>query len=162
MIMDVEERKIQINKDILCEIYKWRQTGSNDLEAGGMLIGSIIRDSNDIIIEDLTLPIEGDYRSRTSFIRCEHHNKLLEKKWADSQYTKMYFGEWHTHPQVIPNHSSQDMINWLKLMEYSKTDTNMLLYIITGIDVFKIWLGIRKSKIIRQISIGDINEFKMA
>lgn len=154
MIIDVEERNIQINKDILCEIYKWRQTDFDDLEAGGMLIGSIIRGSKDIIIEDLTLPMEGDYRSRTSFVRCENHNRLLEEKWASSQYTQMYFGEWHTHPQFIPKYSPQDRINWMRLMKGSKTDTNMLLYIIAGIDVFKIWLGVRQKNMIKQISIG--------
>ncbi|SHH76949.1 integrative and conjugative element protein, VC0181 family [Caloranaerobacter azorensis DSM 13643] len=162
MIIDIGNRKIKINNNILVEIYHSRQLNQRDCEAGGMLIGSIIRDSNDIIIEDLTMPIKGDINSRTRYVRSEKHNKLLEQKWIDSQYTKMYFGEWHTHPQDIPFVSLQDIRNWMNLMKESKTETNLLVFLIAGNTVYKVWIGNRIKKSIHQIYEGDYSDFTIS
>lgn len=157
MIINIGDRKIKINDEILSHLYDKRQININDYESGGMLIGSIIRGSNDIIIEDLTLPIKEDNRSRLNYVRSEKHNELLEQKWVNSQFTKMYFGEWHTHPQADPLPSSQDVRNWHNLMKESKTETELLIFIIAGIDVFKIWIGDRERLEIYQVYGGDYN-----
>lgn len=161
MIIDIGNKKIKINNDILIPIYDYRQLRPNDCEAGGMLIGSVIRNSNDIIVEDLTLPIKEDIRSRVKYVRSEKHNELLEQKWIESQYTKMYFGEWHTHPQNDPFPSSQDIKNWINLMKKSKTEAEILVFLIAGNASFKVWIGDRKRKNIYQIYEGDYSEFKM-
>lgn len=159
MIINIGQRKIKINYEVLSLIYDKRQISVSDYESGGMLIGSIIRGTKDIIIEDLTLPIKEDKCLRTSYMRSEKHNELLEQKWFDSQFTKMYFGEWHTHPQANPFPSSQDIRNWENLMKESKTETKILLFIIAGIDIFKIWIGDRESMGIHQVFRGDYNGF---
>jgi Dinucleotide-utilizing enzymes involved in molybdopterin and thiamine biosynthesis family 2 len=157
MIFEVENRKIKINDEVLINIFKRRQLHENDCESGGMLIGSIIKDTNDIIIEDLTTPIKDDTRTRIRYNRSQKHNKLLEEKWEKSQYTKMYFGEWHTHPQNDPFHSSQDIKNWMNLMRKSKTDTDILLFLIAGNSSFKVWAGNCKRKMIYKAYEGDYN-----
>lgn len=161
MIINIENRKVKISNDVLSYIYSKRQTDANDCESGGMLIGSIIRGTKDIIIEDLTLPIKEDKCTRTSYVRSEEHNKLLEQKWIDSQYTKMYFGEWHTHPQINPFPSSRDIKNWKNLMRQSETETEILIFIIAGINLLKIWIGDRKGMKIYQVFGGDYNGLKM-
>ena len=106
MIINLGNYDIKINRDIIRNIYQYRQLKAHAYEAGGMLIGSVVKDSKSIIIEDLTVPIDEDIRSRYSYVRSGKHNDLLEQKWKDSQYTRMYFGEWHTHPQNNPSPSS--------------------------------------------------------
>lgn len=161
MIINIGDRKIKINYKVLSHIYDKRQVNISDYESGGMLIGSIIRGTKDIIIEDLTLPIKDDKRSRLSYVRSEKHNDLLEQKWIDSQFTKMYFGEWHTHPQADPFPSPQDIKDWKNLMKESNTETKILLFIIAGIDIFKIWLGDRERMQIYRVFGGDYNGFRI-
>lgn len=161
MIINIGERKIKINCEVLSHIYDKRQVNISDYESGGMLIGSIIRGTKDIIIEDLTLPIKDDKCSRLNYVRSKKHNELLEQKWIDSQFTKMYFGEWHTHPQEDPFPSQRDIRNWKNLMKKSNTETKILLFIIAGIDIYKIWIGDRERMKIYQVFRGDYNGFRI-
>lgn len=158
MIIDIESRKVKINEDILRIIFENRQLNSEDYESGGMLIGSIIRNSKDIVIEDLTLPIYDDIRSRIKYVRSDKHNEILEKKWIESQHTKMYFGEWHTHPQDSPIPSTQDIKNWKHLLHNSKTRTSILIFIIAGNLAYKVWIGDRNKKRIYKIYEGGYND----
>jgi len=158
MIVDIGSRKIKINEDILRIIFENRQSTSKDCESGGMLIGSIIRNSKDIVIEDLTLPTNDDIRSRIKYVRSDKHNDILEKKWIESQYTKMYFGEWHTHPQDYPIPSTQDIKNWKYLLHNSKTETYILIFIIAGNSVYGVWIGDRNKKKIKKIYEGGYND----
>lgn len=72
MIINIGERKIKINCEVLSHIYDKRQVNISDYESGGMLIGSIIRGTKDIIIEDLTLPIKDDKCSRLNYVRSKN------------------------------------------------------------------------------------------
>jgi integrative and conjugative element protein (TIGR02256 family) len=69
----------------------------------------------------------------------------------------MYFGEWHTHPQEDPFPSQRDIRNWKNLMKKSNTETKILLFIIAGIDIYKIWIGDRERMEIYQVFRGDYN-----
>lgn len=119
---------------------------NNSFESGGMLIGSILTSGNEIEINDCTEPLEEDKQSRLSFRRSNMHNKLLKKKWEESEFTKLYLGEWHTHPQRIPSPSFLDKSTWKKLLYTSNTECRFLIFIIIGLNSMEIWIGDRKSK----------------
>lgn len=150
---------VKIEEQVIKVIHKMRQDSPNDKESGGMLIGSIFTDSNDIVIRDYTLPQKGDYQSRYRFIRREKsHNALLQKKWEVSNKTVMYFGEWHTHPEMDPHYSPQDIRNWKNLLSKSNTFSDYLVFIIGGINFYKVWVGSRENGDIVLVYKGAYNE----
>lgn len=56
---------------------------------------------------------------KTSALKCSCHldaekaNKLIAEEFNKSNQTRVYIGEWHTHPEDYPSPSIQD----LKLVE---------------------------------------------
>lgn len=150
---------LNVDNKIIEEIRDRRQVKYQDNESGGMVIGSVVNNSNEIEIRDYTLPQIGDYQSRYRFIRKKQkHNALLQKKWLESNGTVMYMGEWHTHPEHDPHYSQQDMRNWRNLLKKSNTFSDYLFFIIGGIDFFRIWIGNRTNGEIVFIYKGAYNE----
>ncbi|BCC50940.1 Mov34/MPN/PAD-1 family protein [Bacillus cereus] len=150
---------INIEEHVIKVIQNMRQEDSAGNESGGMLIGSVLSESNDVVIRDYTLPLKGDYQSRYRFIRKKQsHNALLQKKWEESNKTVMYLGEWHTHPEMDPHYSQQDIRNWKKLLNKSNTFSDYLVFIIGGINFYKIWIGYRKKEDIVLVYKGAYNE----
>ncbi len=154
-----ENNVIEIEEQVIKLIQSMRQKVPSDNESGGMLIGSILTGSSDVVIRDYTLPLKGDYQSRYRFIRKKQsHNALLQKKWEESNKTVMYLGEWHTHPEINPHHSQQDIKNWNNLLSKSNTFSKYLVFIIGGIKFYKIWVGCRNKKDIVLVYKGVYNE----
>lgn len=151
MILKKDKMRIKVQDDLINRFKDYRQLDAHVYEQGGMLIGSIIKKSNDIIIDRATFPMTGDYSNRINFIRSINHNRILKKIWKESNRTRMYFGEWHTHPQINPKPSSQDISNWNMLMRKSKTFTDNFLFIIIGTKKIGIWLANRLSDEIEKI-----------
>lgn len=138
--IDYKNYCIKINDNILATMSKYIQCKSKD-ESGGILIGSILIDGKTIEINDCTEPIKGDKSSRCGFYRCNKHNELLEVKWIESNYIKMYIGEWHTHPQPIPAPSYVDKRSWKRLIKNSITESPIIIFLIIGIETIEIWIG---------------------
>ncbi|MFC4558395.1 Mov34/MPN/PAD-1 family protein [Virgibacillus kekensis] len=154
-----EKVVIQIEEQVIRVIKNMRQICPTNKESGGMLIGSILTDSSDIVIRDYTFPQKEDYQSRYRFIRREEsHNTLLQKKWKESNRTVMYLGEWHTHPEIDPHYSRQDLRNWKKLLRESKTFSDYLVFIIGGINIYGVWVGNRDNGEIVLVYKGAYNE----
>src|SRR5699024_4243854 len=143
-MVNIEHRDINliIETRVIQVIQEMRQTGPADKELGGMLIGSKIAANKNVVIRDYTMPQKGDYQSRYRFVRRKKsHNTLLQKKWEESNWTVMYLGEWHTHPEASPHYSNQDLRNWRRLLRKSKTSSNYIVFIIGGINFYKVWIG---------------------
>lgn len=68
-------RKILICLSALKKMEKYRQYNSIDTEAGGILIGRILCDSNDFIIDDVSEPMISDIRKRYSFKRNSNEHQ---------------------------------------------------------------------------------------
>jgi integrative and conjugative element protein (TIGR02256 family) len=154
-----ENMIITVVETIIEEIRLRRQVKYRDKESGGMVIGSIVNNSNEIELRDYTIPQLGDFQSRYRFIRKKKiHNAILQKKWMESEGTVMYMGEWHTHPENDPHYSLQDIRNWRKLLKESNTFSDHLFFLIGGIDYYKIWVGNRLSGEIVFIYKGAYDE----
>lgn len=144
-----EKYKISISDVIMNAIIKYRQV-NNNCEAGGMLIGSIVTNSDEIEVYDYTEPLKEDNSNRLSFRRSNKHNEIIYKKWKESNYTKLYLGEWHTHPQEIPKPSLIDIASWKMLLSKSNTESEILIFIIMGTCYVEIWIGDIKSKKVKR------------
>lgn len=137
---EYKNTKFKINENIKETLCKYKQTGSRS-ETGGMLVGSTSINEKIIEINDLTEQIEQDKATRYTFLRSNEHNYILNQKWIESNFKKMYLGEWHTHPQIKPMPSMQDEKNWRYLLKNSVTETKFLIFIIIGIEYLEIWIG---------------------
>ncbi|MDF2479027.1 MAG: hypothetical protein K0S25_821 [Bacillus sp. (in: firmicutes)] len=155
--LEVSGNVIQVEDHILSFIKEKRQLLFSNFESGGMLLGCIEEGTDILVINDFTLPLKTDTQTRTRFIRNKNHNKLLRNKWIKSGGTTMYLGEWHTHPEVDPNYSSQDFRNWNDLLKKSNTFSGYLLFLISGTHYFKIWVGNRKNKKLKLVYRGEFD-----
>src|SRR5689334_3685045 len=80
-----------------------RQVTHSAPESGGMLLGRMITDSDDVVIDTATLPSSGDRRGRYFYQRArESAQHFINTNWEKSHQTVNYLGEWHTHPELIP------------------------------------------------------------
>ena len=124
-------------KTMLCFV----QDESHKPEAGGVLLGRHIIDTNDIVVDWVTTPLPGDRQSRFRFFRTRRrHQELIDQAWRESSRTCTYLGEWHTHPEAAPAPSIVDQFNWRrKLMVDQFSDC--LFFIIVGADEMRVWEG---------------------
>ena len=82
-----------------------------DSEAGGILLGSYRGQHIEVIYA--TPPGTQDIRTPNKFIRkCKSHKLAAHLNWINSNQTVTYVGEWHTHPQIVPQPSCIDYSNW--------------------------------------------------
>lgn len=138
--------RIKLDRFPLKKIYKHIQKNQDMYEAGGVLLGRYIIDSNDIVIDDITTPMKNDIRHRFYFLkRKREHQKIVTKRWYETKGTCNYLGEWHTHPEAVPNHSIVDLNEWKRLLKITKFDGTYLYFIIAGMEQLKIWEGNRYS-----------------
>lgn len=106
------------------------QNSDDACEAGGLLLGSV--HGAHMLIEQATIPTAWDKRFRYLFERVPFgHEAIAFSRWAASQGTVRYLGEWHTHPEDHPHPSSLDRSEWQRLSA-ERRDKRPLLAIIVG------------------------------
>lgn len=108
------------------------------LETGGILIGTLSIGPI-ITITDVTISQPKDVHHRFRFLRsAEGHQSLMDQLWEESGYRKMYLGEWHTHPELIPSPSRVDVCGWRSIAR-KKQNTPWVLFIILGQQTLRFW-----------------------
>ena len=126
---------LKVSDELLFSLYnKGKEFYPN--EFGGFLIG-YFEDDTHLVVTDSILPIK--YKS-TKF-NFERSTEGLEKKFIDKYNEvpkKTYIGEWHTHPEAIPNFSEIDLNNWKKISK--DTNNNNYYHIIVGYEAIRIWV----------------------
>ncbi|MFV2044579.1 MAG: Mov34/MPN/PAD-1 family protein [Anaerolineales bacterium] len=122
---------------------EFTQHDPTEPEAGGVLLGRHILNTRDIVVDRVTLPMDGDHQSRHQFFRAYHlHQEAIARAWGESGGTCTYLGEWHTHPECVPTPSLIDNWNWRwKLL----TDqfSGFIFFLITGTQTIRVWEGHR-------------------
>jgi integrative and conjugative element protein (TIGR02256 family) len=138
--------RLKIATKPLYTMLSFQQHNQNELEAGGMLIGRYLLGCDDIVVDQVTVPMDGDVRERCFFQKNTiNHQRILESLWEQSKGTANYIGEWHTHPETIPNPSGHDFNQWRKVLKETKTDQSTIFFIIIGTANIRIWQGMCKS-----------------
>jgi hypothetical protein len=64
-----DNRTLYIRPEVLEKMFKYKQLRRTDSEAGGILIGRILEEDENIIIDDASEPMPTDKRRRTRFSR---------------------------------------------------------------------------------------------
>jgi integrative and conjugative element protein (TIGR02256 family) len=132
---------LKISQNVTRDMLRFIQDSAEKPEAGGVLIGRYISDGNNIVIDTLTTPLNGDFQSRFRFYRAkEAHQQIIDKVWNDSEGTCTYLGEWHTHPENIPRPSCTDKLNWHRKILLDQF-TESIFFIIVGTSAVCVWEG---------------------
>lgn len=144
--------KFKIDGLPLQKISEYLQINPRMNEAGGVLLGRYIIDSNDIVVDDITTPMPNDVRKRCFYLKQKkYHQAVVTEKWIKSNGTCNYLGEWHTHPEAVPNPSSIDTGEWKRLLKSTKFDGEFLYFIIAGTQIIRVWEGNRTNSTITQL-----------
>lgn len=102
---------VVITEQVLAVLERYKQLGSHDNEAAGVLLGE--RRGQHVVITDLSEPGVGDVRRRNLVDRRgKHHQQKVDQSFELSGGTVNYVGEWHTHPEHFPQPSQQDRSSW--------------------------------------------------
>lgn len=140
---------VDIKDVVISKMFSYITDHSEELEAGGVLIGYKVKDSNSIVIEDVTEPDTQDERSRFYFVRksVQHLNTVIKKKKLKS----FCIGNWHTHPfSMNPNPSSVDNNTWNKELIECKSGHGFQIFIICGREGFRVWIGKENDLVIQE------------
>lgn len=143
---------LKLDTKPLTRILSFVQDEKNKMEAGGVIMGRFIKDSKNVIIDKVTVPMIGDKRSRFSFIRGEKmHQRIITSTWIKSGGTCNYLGEWHTHPESYPKPSQIDIRNWKEILRNRTFSSQYLYFVIVGINEVGIWEGDKREQKIKRI-----------
>ena len=131
---------VEFNKTAAELIYRYRQLHKSDAEAGGMLLGRLISESSDLVIDEVTEPTKFDLKGSFYFIRRRRGaQQRVNKAWLESNGTLNYLGEWHSHPEDDPTPSQVDIENWHRIGSQARFEQDSLLFAIVGRLRTKLW-----------------------
>lgn len=108
-------------------------------EAGGVLLGRHLLDSEDVVVDEVTTPQNTDLRSRFSFFRSSKHEALARVRWKEQLSTMAYLGLWHTHPEEDPIPSSVDHEDWRQAVSRDTFEGEFLFFPIVGTHQIRVW-----------------------
>ncbi|MGF7535121.1 Mov34/MPN/PAD-1 family protein [Bacillus mexicanus] len=136
-----DNKSLTIRPEAIEKMFKYKQIKTRDKEAGGILIGRVLIEDENFIIDDVSEPMPSDKRTRYRFFRKkEEHQEYFNKVWEREKESCLYLGEWHTHPERIPNPSGIDIKDWKRLIKIG-FEQKCLFFVIVGIDDLKVWYG---------------------
>jgi integrative and conjugative element protein (TIGR02256 family) len=137
-------RYLLIRNQAIEKMNHYRQLRKRDKEAGGILIGRILLEDDNFIVDDVSEPMKNDVRHRTRFKRSPlGHQEYFNSVWECNHGHCFYLGEWHTHPEQIPTPSTVDLYDWNENLKRDY-ETDALFFLIVGIAEIKVWYGNRK------------------
>ncbi|MBI4455145.1 MAG: Mov34/MPN/PAD-1 family protein [Acidobacteria bacterium] len=131
---------LEFSEDVVTTLERYRQNAAGATESGGVLLGRLVLDSADIVVDEITEPTVSDRRSRFFFFRSkERTQKRVTKAWCEFNGTRNYLGEWHTHPEDDPRPSPHDLANWKRIARLAKYEQNFLFFAIVGRLQIRVW-----------------------
>jgi len=115
-----------LNERVLYRFKKFAQTGWWQREAGGQLFSKF--DGNQVSVAEATGPRKTDRRGRTWY----EPDKAAEQREIDERFPLglHFIGDWHTHPEDIPNPSQLDLRSISEGFRRSKHGLNAFVIII--------------------------------
>lgn len=121
------------------QMLTFRQRSWWQAEAGGVLLGRHLLDTDDIVVDEVTTPQTTDRRSRFSFFRSKKHGLIAQSRWFEEGSTLAYLGLWHTHPESDPTPSRIDRKDWRQALSTDTFHGSRLFFPIVGINRIRVW-----------------------
>jgi len=132
--------KFEIGDLALQHMLRFIQDASEKPEAGGVLLGRHIISCSDIVLDEITVPMDGDCRKHSRFFRSRKaHQEAIDRTWYESDGTCVYLGEWHTHLEADPEPSRVDLRNWRHRLFRDLVHSDALYFVIMGTSLLGVW-----------------------
>ena len=148
---------LKISSSALKKLNKFRQIDTSKKEAGGVLLGRFILDSNNIIVDKVTSPKSKDRRTRFSFKKLDsYHQHIINQEWKESKGRTNYIGEWHSHPENHPTPSALDVEEWKRKSKEDIYDNSFLIFIIVGIESVSAWMVTKSDQQLMKLEIKNV------
>jgi integrative and conjugative element protein (TIGR02256 family) len=128
--LEASAQYVVLLPEALAHMTQFRQLRWRDREAGGQLFGQL--DDARVVVTHATGPYRGDTRSR-----CSYRSNPRAAQWAielNRDQGFYYLGEWHTHPELHPKASAEDIATFGTLLRQSDLRLSSLLLIIQGLE----------------------------
>jgi integrative and conjugative element protein (TIGR02256 family) len=151
---DSLNNKIKIGPSAHSGMRNFIQDNHQKPEAGGVLLGRFLMGNSNVVVDRITIPMQGDKRLRFSYFRSkESHQKQISEAWTSSKGTCNYLGEWHTHPEDEPYPSSYDLNKWKAKLQLDQFDSDFLFFVVVGIKRISVWKGYRNNIRFEQLTL---------
>lgn len=148
---------LKISSEALKVLNNFRQLDNSDKEAGGVLLGRFVLDSDNIIIDKVTSPQSKDKRSRFAFKKMDrYHQQRITEEWTESGGKMNYIGEWHSHPENHPSPSSLDIREWKRKSKEDVYDHGFLIFIIVGIESISAWAVSKVDQQLTKLEVKNV------
>ncbi|WP_370661252.1 Mov34/MPN/PAD-1 family protein [Massilia oculi] len=141
------EQRLIITEEAVAQMLKFAQHSWYQTEAGGVLLGRHLLESEHVVIDEVTTPQRQDKRSRFGFFRSTSHHQLAQRKWELSKETLAYLGLWHTHPEDDPSPSGVDRHDWERAVATHTYHGGRLYFPIVGRKRIRVWTKTRTEPI---------------
>ena len=134
--------RLLVGPNALSSMLAGRQESDQRPESGGILLGRLIIDTTDVVIDEATMPQQGDTQTcKTFHRRSEATQRLVDTAWKASQGTRVYLGEWHTHAESKPRPSRVDRKNRTRILRSARFGQGFLFFVIIGFEEMRVWEG---------------------
>ncbi|TSC33934.1 Mov34/MPN/PAD-1 family protein [Corallococcus sp. Z5C101001] len=149
------DTRVKVDTLALEQMIAFRQVTARHPEGGGVLLGRFLVDCDDVVVDEVTVPMPGDRQRRLAFYRSRMpHQRIIDIRWRESQGTCQYLGEWHTHPESRPTPSCVDLTDWRRRLREDHFASRSILFLIVGIHEVRGWEGFRHSLEIHSLRQG--------
>ena len=121
-------QQLLLDAGVMRRFRKYRQMRWYQKEAGGQLFATL--ESNRVIIVEATGPRKTDRRTRFGYLpdRAAERQEIVERH-AKSLH---YIGDWHTHPEQLPQPSHLDLESIAECFRKSKHHLNAFVLVVVG------------------------------
>jgi len=138
MKVPLKKYEVEIAENVLKALSSFKQKGKNKFEAGGILLGQVVK--NTIYITKLSFPNHLDKAKRTFFDRHKLPAQIIiNHEFSNSDGKTIYLGEWHTHPELTPTPSSVDLKMLKQQFKMNRLNLDCIYLLIQGIN--ELYLG---------------------
>ena len=143
---------VEFGKEAVQTMLSFRQISSGSAESGGMLLGRLIDNNRDIVVDEVSVPRKADIRRRFFFFRKrEPAQKIVESVWKISEAATNYLGEWHTLPEDVPSPSTVDLAEWSRIAQKTSCEQDVLIFVIVGRVEISAWEVSRRNQSVSPI-----------
>ncbi|MDN2713684.1 Mov34/MPN/PAD-1 family protein [Janthinobacterium sp. SUN120] len=132
-------QRLILVEEAIEQMLAFRQRSWWQSEAGGVLLGRHLLDTDDVVVDEVTTPQKSDRRSRFGFFRSKKHSTIAQGRWSEEASTVAYLGLWHTHPEPDPTPSGIDRQDWKQALSKDTFHGDMLFFPIVGIERIRVW-----------------------
>lgn len=129
--MNITDYTIEVTVEVVETLQSMCQLSGN--ENGGILLGSEIKEKHCRINRVSEPCMLIDHSSKYGCTRDAYKaNEIIKREYESSNHKRVYFGEWHTHPENKPIPSTVDVSSICNVFYKSKIVINGVFLAIVG------------------------------